>query len=194
VPRKIKIDLEGLSPISFSRVITAAKLPREKSEAYEERCWRDRLHTDDDGNVTLPTMAAKHALSQVAQYLGEKVPGKGQATWTKHFLSGILPLNTPLIRVDGNPVPVASVDGEWLFVPSDGKPGGGTRVMKCFPRIREGWTATVELLVVDDLIDDDTMRRYLDAAGSYIGLGRFRPRRGGYYGRFRVLSYETAEA
>ena len=81
------------------------------------------------------------------------------------------------------PIKKDEVEGEWLFVPSDGKPGGSTRVSKCFPLIHE-WQGEVTWYVLDETITEDVFRRHLVEAGNFIGVGRFRPARGGFYGRF----------
>jgi len=80
----------------------------------------------------------------------------------------------------------ADVAGEWLHVPSDGRRGGTTRVSKCFPVI-PSWEGTVEFLILDELIDADVFRAHLEDAGRFIGIGRFRPRNNGFYGRFEVI-------
>ena len=77
------------------------------------------------------------------------------------------------------------VPGEWYFVPSDGRRGGGSRVKKCFPVIRE-WSGDVTFHILDDTITQDVFEHHLSEAGKFIGIGRFRPRNNGFYGRFKV--------
>lgn len=99
---------------------------------------------------------------------------------TKHFEAGVLVMD---------PVPLgikcADVPGEWFFVPSDGKRGGGSRVKRCFPVVRE-WSGDVTFHVLDDTITQDAFEHHLSEAGKFIGIGRFRPRNNGFYGRFSV--------
>jgi hypothetical protein len=40
--------------------------------------------------------------------------------------------------------------------------------------------------ILDNLIDSDTFKRMLKHAGTFIGLARWRPQKGGLYGRFAV--------
>lgn len=179
-------ELESISPYSQSRYHATEKLQRstgaitESHRDYEARTWRERVHADSKGNVIIPPMAFKNCLSEIAKYLGVQIPGKGKATYTKHFEAGIAVVD-PLVL----PVKKAAVEGEWFFVPSDGKRGGSKRVEKCFPVVRE-WSGRVQFHVLDDVITPDVFERHLKEAGSFIGIGRFRPRNNGYYGRFAV--------
>jgi hypothetical protein len=125
-------------------------------------------------------MMFKKSLAGTAKYLSIKIPGKRNATWTKHFLSGIMVLD-PLVL----PQTVDKVVGEWVFVPSDGKPGGGSRVWKQFPIVHE-WSGEVVYHVLDETITKESFEHHLDQSGKFIGLGRWRPQNGGIYGRYSV--------
>lgn len=151
----------------------------DKSE-FEKLMWRKRMHVTGDGFVFMPPMAFKNALSQAARYLNIGIKGRGKATYTKHFEAGVLCMK-PLVL----PIKAEDVAAEILFVPSDGKPGGGRRVKKWFPYI-PSWEGEVEFVVVDPIITEDVFERVLVAAGKFIGVGRFRPVSRGYYGRFGV--------
>ena len=174
--------LKSTSPYSQSRHYEVPTLPKEGKDKYEERTWRERLHTDENGNVFIPPMAFKNCLSEVAKFLGEQIPGKGKSTYTKHFEAGLLVMDPVKL-----PDKKDEVQGEWLFVPADGKRGSGKRVKKCFPVIAE-WVADVTIYVLDETITEEVLRKHLIEAGSFIGIGRFRPRNNGFYGRFTLVS------
>lgn len=173
-------QLESISPYSQSRHYKVEKLAGELPVDFEGRTWRERCHTDSQGNLFIPPMAFANSLKEAAKYLSIQIPGKGKSTFTKNFEAGVLvsePMPLPL-RQD-------EVKGEWLFVPSDGKRGGGSRVEKCFPCILD-WSGTVSYYILDDIITQDVFRQVLETSGQLIGIGRFRPRNLGYYGRFKV--------
>lgn len=173
--------LKSTTPYSQSRGHQEEKQPKESADDYEKRTWRSRMHVDEDtGNVMIPPMAFKNCLSEIAKYLGMQIPGKGKATYTKHFEAGLMCAD-PLVL----PTPAQDVGGEWLFVPSDGRRGSGKRVWRCFPRIPR-WEGRVTFLVLDETITRDVFLEHLIQAGAFIGIGRFRPRNNGYYGRFSV--------
>jgi len=178
------VQLESVSPYSQSKHYTTPKLEKESASDYEKRTWRDRLHVTADGFVFIPPMAFKNCLSDAAKYLGIKIPGKASSTYTKHIEAGVL-VTEPLVLG----IRQEDIEGEWLFVPSDGRRGGGKRVDKCFSVIQQ-WKGTVEFHILDDTLTEKIFTQHLEDAGKFIGIGRFRPRNNGYYGRFRVIKVE----
>lgn len=176
--------LKSTSAYSQSRKYDTPKKEKESAKDYEARTWRDRLHVDSDGYVFIPPVSFKNCIAEAAKYLGIQIEGKGKSTYTKHFEAGVL-------VTDGLTLPVKkeNVAGEWLFVPADGKRGSGKRVDKCFPVIPE-WSGTVTFYVLDDTITEDVLAYHLEQAGKFIGIGRFRPRNNGFYGRFTVEKIE----
>lgn len=159
----------------------------EDGNAHEHRVWRLRCHVNQDGNIFIPPMSFKNALSEAARYMAMQIPGKGKITYTKHFEAGVMCMD-PLVL----PITRDAVDGDWLFVPSDGKRGGGKRVPKCFPVIKQ-WGGLMIFYVIDDVITTDVFEMTLRTAGSLIGIGRFRPRNNGFFGRFVVKSIKWSE-
>lgn len=178
--RTVVTSLESVSPYSQSKFYQTPKLQKEIAKDYEERTWRDRLHTNEDGNVFIPPMAFKNCISEAAKFLSVQIPGKGKSTYTKHFEAGILVMDSLVL-----PVKKKDVDGEWLFVPADGKRGSGKRVLKCFP-VLQSWKGDVKWFVLDETITAEVFEQHLREAGNFIGIGRFRPRNNGFYGRFAV--------
>lgn len=174
--------LKSISPYSQSRHYTdeIPHLEKEASGDYEDRTWRNRLHSNAEGIVYIPPMAFKNCLSEAAKFLSVKIPGKGKSTYTKHFEAGILVMDPLSLGVHKD-----SVQKESFFVPSDGRRGSGKRVTRHFP-VFPRWTGDVTFYVMDDTVTKDVFEYHLGEAGRFIGIGRFRPRNNGFYGRFEV--------
>lgn len=172
--------LSSVSPYSQSRHHMTEKPEKETHADFEKRIWREKLHANKDGFVFIPPMAFKNCISECAKFTSRQIPGKGKATYTKHFEAGVL-VPEPLVL----PIKKDDVVGEWLFLPADGKRGSGRRVNKCYPVIPE-WSGQVTFMILDDTITKDVFKEHLEEAGRFIGIGRFRPRNNGYYGRFSV--------
>jgi hypothetical protein len=163
---------------SYSHEVEA--LPRETKEAYEERTWRNKCHTMPDGRVFIPPMAFKMSLDRAVQVIGRQVPGKGKATYTKFFVSGVLvmePVPLPQTKED--------VACDRIHANSDGVRGSGKRVWRNFPRF-DNWKADVNFYILADEITEDVFDEALRQSGAFVGIGRFRPEKGGFYGRFEV--------
>ena len=185
---KATVMFEFVAPYSQSRAINEPKLQGETADLYEQRTWRMRMHTDDGGNVFIPPNAIKNGLAEAAKYLSKSIKGKGKNTYTKHFEAGVLVLDP--VRL---PVRAADAPGEWLFVPADGRRGGPKRVMKCFGRLENLGELMATIYVLDPVIDEETFKEHLDTFAGFIGLGRFRPRNNGWYGRLKILDVKWEE-
>lgn len=180
--------ITGVSAYSQSRFHDSPKIGKETADDHERRTWKNRLHVGSDGLVFMPPMSIKKALEGASSYLG-KIPGQRNATYTKRFKSGILVTEQiALFDAAGKPASPDSFEGEWLHLNADGVSGSGKRVKRCMPRIPQ-WSAQITVHVADEVISEDVMRAALREAGALVGVGRFRPAQGGYYGRFAVTSF-----
>lgn len=185
-----QVTLKSATPYSQSKNIDPLdfpKKPKETHDAAEERLWRNRLHVDGKGNVFIPPTAFENAIREAAKRLAISVPGKGKTLYSKYFEAGIqVPEGISL------PLKAEDVPGERLFVPSDGRAGGGKRVYKRFPRI-DAWEGNINVYVFDDLIPEAVFRKVLESSGFLVGIGRFRPQSRGYYGRYTVEAFNWVE-
>jgi len=175
-------SLESSSPYSQSQNIRSVPKDREQPDAFDTRCWRERMHISKDGNVYIPEMAFKNCLDSAAGKLGMKVKGKNRATYKKVFEAGIMIVHPVQLDIKAEDVPP-----ERVFVNSNGQRGGGTRVWRTFPLI-EQWSGDLQIVVIDQLITEEVLREHLECAGLLIGIGRFRPENRGFYGRFKLKS------
>jgi hypothetical protein len=181
--------LKSSSPYSQGRHYNKTDVPpleKEGNDAYDKRTWRNRMHVTSDGEVYIPPMAFKNCLAEAAKFLSMQIPGKGKATYTKHFEAGVMVMDPVLLGIRAD-----DVQGEALFVPASGKRGDGKRVERVFPLVPQ-WEGDVTIVVIDETITRDVLYAHLVEAGRLIGVGRFRPRNNGYYGRFKVVSLDEA--
>lgn len=189
--KNVIATVEGVSPYSQSRSYEVDKLQGEGPDDYERRTWRNRMHVAPDGQVFIPPMAYKNVVAETSKFLSISIPGKGKTTYTKHFEAGILAVEMAKLGIMAD-----AVQYERLFVPADGRPGGGKRVHRCFPLIPAGWRADFHYIVLDETVlqtsvegDFTVFEHVLRRAGQFIGIGRFRPRNRGFYGRFSVEDF-----
>jgi len=84
------VEIEGASPLSFSKYYEVPKKEGEKNADYEERTWKERMHYNEEGYVIIPPMALKNCLTNAAKYLSERIEGEGKKTWTKKFEAGLM--------------------------------------------------------------------------------------------------------
>lgn len=181
--------LKSAAPLSQSAYVSPdLKKPKETHADFEQRIWIEKAHIDEDGQIFIPPMAFKQSLDAAAKYLSIQIPGRGKATYTKHFVSGVLCFKPVMLGLKQD-----AITPNEVLCNADGVRGSGKRVMRIFPEIR-AWSADVEFTILDDTITEDVFLRVLEEAGKLIGVGQFRPQNGGYKGRWNIEGHEWIEA
>lgn len=185
--------LTGMSPYSSSRKYDdlVPRLEKENAEDYDKRTWREHANYDQKTReMFIPPMGLKLSLAEAAKRLSIKIPGKGKATYTKNILSGVIAADRIWLEVppaDGGKkwtrIKMEDAAMEGFLANSDGRRGSGSRVFRRFPILHE-WRAEAILQLIDDEVPTEVFERCLREAGNLIGVGRFRPQNGGYFGRF----------
>lgn len=188
--RTFKVELHGKTPLSQGRNIPFGKLPRETPDQHEDRLWHLRTHcdrkdpekTEPEARVFIPPMAIKNCLTEAASRLGILIPGGKRRTFSKVVKSSVIVQEKAYTDFT-----FGDMVKDTIFT-SNGKAqkGGGTRVHKHFA-VRDGrWVAEATIMVTDPVLTKEILQEHLEAAGTFVGLGRFRPENGGYYGCFEV--------
>jgi hypothetical protein len=177
------LTITGLTPYSQSRQHDEAKLDGENHEAYDVRTWRSKLSVSErDGapTVVIPAHGLHQSIASAAKYSKRQIPGQGKATWTAKFLSGITLMEDPALFIDP-----ASVGSVTISANADGVRGSGKRVPRRFPILPQ-WETTFDVYILDPIITQEVFKEMVEIAGMFIGIGRFRPEKGGTNGRFRI--------
>lgn len=184
--RAFSATIRGITPYSQSKMVTEPRKKGEEWDEYEQRIWKQKMHTAEVGKETvmvIPAAALSQSVTEFAAMKGEKIKGKGMKTWKKPFLTGVRVFTD--VPTD---VTVADVYSETNMCDSQGNKGsaGGSRVPRTFPCIAQGWTAKAVFLITDESIPIEKFTEYLTGAGYQIGIGRWRPQNGGSKGMFKV--------
>jgi hypothetical protein len=168
---------------SQSRQHDDPKLEGESHEDYDKRTWRSKLNTEViEGleTVVIPAHGLHQCFASAAKYSKRQIPGQGKATWTAKFLGGLMFMGNPSLNINPATVQVVTISAN-----ADGVRGSGKRVPRRFPVMHQ-WAATFEVIILDPIITQDVFREMVGIAGLFIGIGRFRPEKGGTNGRFTI--------
>jgi hypothetical protein len=185
--KMVEVDLVSTAPYSQSFKHDTEKKDKETHDDYEQRTWRNKCTTDVNGRIQIPAMAFKQALDAVAKRMGVQIPGKGKSTYTKHFVGGVICEADVSIDYHKDTVPSITISAN-----SDGIRGSGKRVSRTFPQVPD-WKGTARFVVLDDTVTTEIFEKHLTEAGRFIGVGRFRPEKGGLNGRFRPVKFKWSE-
>ncbi len=183
----VEVDLISTAPYSQSRKHDTPKLEKEGMDAYEARTWREKCTTNDAGEICIPAMGFKQALDKAAKTFGGVIPGKGKATYTKHFLAGVICETDVSIGIKKDDVPSITISAN-----ADGVRGSGKRVSRTFPQVAS-WKGTARFAVLDDTITRAVFEKLFTESGRFVGVGRFRPENGGLNGRFKPEAFRWSE-
>lgn len=190
--RTVAVSLKGLSPYSQGRAFQSEPAEGEKPDAFDLRCWRERIHADDSGRAFIPGRSIKGALAAAAAHLGKKIKGRGNKTWKAAFSMGVQAEGHGLLLdAAGQPVTRENFPLEMVYAYAQGRKSETEgRVWRRFPTIPAGWATTARLLITDPTIGEKDFAEHLEVAGVLIGLGRYRAENEGEYGLFRATKIE----
>ena len=166
------------------------KREKEKADDYDKRLWREHAtYYGDTDEVAVPAMALKMGNDEACKRLGLQVTGRGKTTYAKFFVAG-------QICEDDVPLGIHRDDLEYIdiWANPEGVRGGGKRVKRRFPYIHAGWKGVARFALLDEIIPNEIFERVVVENGRLIGIGRFRPEKGGLLGRFRVDRFEWQAA
>jgi hypothetical protein len=187
----ISFEIEGIAPYSQSKMLVAKKGKNESYDAFEDRIWREKAHVADDGESVLIAGHAIHQMLVVGAQKGRLAPVAAKSAregLTKRLITGIAIQGDAETSMKLSQARCVAINAH-----ANGKRGSGTRVIRKFPEWPNGWTASFDVLVLDDSLTVTDVQSALEWGGLVCGLGRFRPENMGIYGRFLVRKTEHSE-
>lgn len=188
--RMVEIQIEGVTPYSQSKMVDSDIFPKKEKESadeYDKRLWREKATLSPTGEVCIPAMSLKMATDEAVKRLNLSIPGRGKSTYSKFFVAGqICEADVPLGIMKDD---LQSID---IWANADGVRGSGKRVRRRFPYIPE-WSGIARFAILDDVIPSPIFEKAFVEAGRLVGIGRFRPEKGGYLGRFKVGGFQWSE-
>lgn len=179
-PYTVRVTIRGSSDILFHRwsneavaeKAAAAKGSKTKKsdnlESYVYRC--------DNGNLGLPGEYLRQAIIHAAKYRQD--PRSPRKSAMDLFKAGVVSLTQ---CADLGVQDADYIDRRRVLIQR-------SAITRERPALREGWQATIELMVLTpEYIDKTTLIEVITNAGRLIGVGDFRPT----YGRFSIIAFNT---
>lgn len=182
----------GVSEYFFGKRHETSKSDGETHDQFDKRAWQEKVNLTSDGQCFIPPFALKNGLESAARRIQLKVPGQNKTTFTKLFTQGIFCVEPLLMYRNGKPLRLADVVPKPLFVPSSGKRGQGSRVDRTFPTLTT-WEFHASLVVFDEKITGEVLKRHLEELARYIGFGAMRVEGGGVNGRWKLENFAEVE-
>jgi len=173
---KYLVEIKGVKPLLMHAPVDLGDNPRRRRGEHlaPEEEAKQYLYTDPEGNIVIPSINIKAMLRDAGR--NYKISGR-RATYGSMIRAGIdiepypyVPLKYSKWEVDVRPVVVQS-----------------SRILRARPRFDEWGLEFVIINKDPNVLLRDTMRKVVEDAGKWIGLGDFRPE----FGLFEVVRFEV---
>ena len=181
--KTIEVKIQGVSPLlqhRFPEEEQETKTKKKNATSYDG-VLETSLYRLPDGTIYEPST---HILGALKGAGGRyQIKGRGKATYRNIIGGGAVVIEPDAIphvfqkwEVDSRPVVNPSTKG---------------RVLRKRPCFKE-WALSFRLLVDEEEMPIETLKEVFDVAGRSVGIGDFRPAKGGPFGRFMVTRFDIS--
>ena len=139
--------------------------------------WEAGMYFDETLGPYVPGQNLRKCLQQ-----GAKMTKKGKDVARAAY---VMEDKVPLEYKGPRDLDTMYASGKYMDVRSVKGGTTSSRVMRCRPLFQE-WSLSFSLLYNTGILQEDDIVLYMTNAGSFIGLGDYRPDLGGMFGRFSV--------
>lgn len=195
--KQITIKLTGTSPLLLSsdkladplnpltirhKELTSKRKKTEDDHRLIARSqWQGLLYWDDKLGVVMPTQNIRAAMIG-----GGKLNKLGMA-----LKRGTLMMDDVVPLDYGKKLTIEQLwDGDYKDVRS--VVVSQARVMAYRPKFNK-WSIIFDFQYDENVLDENQLMQSLDNAGMFVGIGGYRPEKGGIFGRFKAEKIEQAE-
>lgn len=175
----LSIRLEGISPLLMHRfpVGDVDLKSKEKNNKKNQDDVESYMYLDENGKLVQPSTHIIGCLKRAGTKF--QVTGSGKLTYKNLLGSGAVMISPDMIphemqtwTVDRRPVVVMRA-----------------RIVRSRPMLSK-WALNFSIEYDEDEITKGTLKEILDYAGRRVGIGDFRPEKGGPFGRFITTKFE----
>lgn len=176
---KVKVKIKGISALLMHQF--SMKDQDVKSKAKNQKRTEDDvesyLYKDEDGNLVQPSTHIIGTLKRAGAKF--QIPGQGKLTYKNLMGSGAVIVDPDMIPHEHQSY---EIDRRSVVVMR-------ARITRSRPMLKK-WALSFELEYDEEEIPKSVLKELLDYAGRRVGIGDFRPEKGGPFGRFMVTKFE----
>ncbi len=188
--KTIEVGIKGTSPLLINRFKETDEQPQKMKKSSKkdygtprEQAEKTAYFDEESKLLWVPTAWIKGAIQAVAS--DYKLPGTRKSVksvsggaivpvFERAFFDEAYTLNQ--IEIDSRPCVIQRA-----------------RIMRHRARL-EKWSLQFELEIDDEILDSSNVHEILTDAGRRVGIGDYRPQRGGPFGRFIVTTWKERTA
>lgn len=179
--KKIRVEVTGISPLLQHRFkIDDVQTPAKKRNlAAEEDDVEGYLYRLPDGTIYQPALHFIASMKRAG--IKFKIPGQNRTTYKNLIGCGMV-----IIEPDAIPHKNQNWEIDIRAIVNPNTRGRRAKKRPCF----KNWTLQFTIEYDENEIDFGHIKQILDYAGRYVGIGDFRPEKGGPFGRFLVSEFK----
>ncbi|MBF0342383.1 MAG: hypothetical protein HQL95_15670 [Magnetococcales bacterium] len=189
--KRLTISIEGMTPLLCNRFTDAAQMAATEgtrtgivgNKGTPREIAESRLYIGHDGKSMVPAPNLFRAIIDAGRFFKA---GKSLITTQK---SSLIPACVAIEEIE---LPLEHREPWMVDTRAVRIPSTGGRILSHRPCFQD-WRLRFTVLLDDRLITTKLFREIVDAAGSRIGLGDFRPACKGPFGRFVVTQWAVEE-
>lgn len=186
--KKYQVVIKGLTPIRQHKrpeVETPKFGGRKPTKEEEKQLFEAHRYYDKKIGYYQPSDQIRKAIVLASHRI--VVPGEGKAKFSKYISCSIIAEPMMMVHKNQKPSNIKCI-GHWTVHEMRGQKN---QVWCVKPQIND-WELEFTLTNLQPaVITDDYLRKFLDYAGMFCGLGADRPERGKNFGRFEVKSFKV---
>jgi hypothetical protein len=185
----IEVEIRGDAPLLQNRFGEAAQQSGKGTRAVHVRNEDPRAQAEESAYRT-PDKKLYHpgaSISRMLREAGSSHKQKGSRKSLKYIIPAAVRLKEDaMILLDGKGKPLKDfeVDSRPVTIPAT-----KGRIMRHRPR-HDTWKICFSLVINEDVLAPETIQMLLTEGGQRIGIGDFRPEKGGPFGIFQVTKWE----
>jgi len=180
--KTIEVCVEGTTPLLMNRFLDRQidTKGKKRTGAIEEFDLTDKLYLVD-GKPQVPGIYFRNSIVEAAKQF--KITGKGKSTYSK--LAG------STVQVKEEYVPILPGEYEAYRIAAVNPMTKG-RMMVTRPRFNK-WKCRFNVELLDDALPPSVLNDIIQQAGSYVGIGDWRPDKKGMFGKFMLTSFQEKQ-
>lgn len=179
--KKIKVEVTGISPLLQNRfkLDDENEKPKKRNIAAEEDDVEGCLYRFPDGKIYQPALHFHASMKKAGTKF--KIKGRNKETYKTVMGCG-------MVQIEPDAIIHKNQNWEVDIRAIVNRTTKGRRARK--RPVFKNWNLAFNIEYDEAEINFDTLKQILDYAGRYVGVGDFRPEKGGSFGRFMVTEFK----
>ena len=175
----VETKIEGISPLLMHRFKVQDEDSKSKTKNLKktEDDIESYLYLDERGTLVQPSTHIIGALKKAGAKF--QISGQGKLTYKNLMGSGAVMISPDMITHE---IQTWEIDRRPVVVQR-------ARIVRSRPMLKK-WALSFQVDFDEDEITREVIKEIMDFAGRRVGIGDFRPEKGGPFGRFFVSKFE----